>query len=99
MNLTNALGTVTSILGILTLAMEKGLGCTSTGDLAAKCTSTLLPAQYMLYATVAFGALTLLGKALRPGGFVSSMLGSTAVVVPADKSAPGVVTKAQVASK
>ena len=45
-----------------------------------------------------FGGVALATKAVRPGGFLNSMFGSTAVVVPESKSGPGVVTKSQVAS-
>lgn len=99
MKWTNALGTVTSVLTIITAIMSQLLHCTSTGDLAATCTGDILPAAYMVYASAVFGVLTLILKAVRPGGMLASMFGQTAVVVPDGKNAPGVVTPAQVASK
>lgn len=99
MKFTNLLSTVTAVLTVITGIMSQLLHCTSTGDMAATCTGDLLPAKYMVIASMVFGALTLALKAVRPGGILNSMFGETAVVVPAAKSAPGVVTKAQVASK
>lgn len=99
MKWTNLASTITAILTVITGIMSQLLHCTSTGDLAATCTGDLLPAAYMIYASTAFGVLTLILKSLRPGGILASMFGQTVVVVPDAKAAPGVVTPAQVASK
>lgn len=99
MKFTNLASTITAILTIVTGIMSQLLHCTSTGDLAATCTGDLLPAAYMVYASAVFGLITLVLKALRPGGVLASLFGQTAVVVPADKAKPGVVTPAQVASQ
>ena len=99
MKWTNALGTITAVLTLLLGAMTQLFNCNSTGDLTAVCTGTILPAQYMGYAAIVFGVLTLVLKAVRPGGFLSSMFGQTAVVVPEANSAPGVVTPSQVAAQ
>lgn len=99
MKWTNALGTITAVLTIITGIMSQLLHCTSTGDLAATCTGDILPAKYMVYASAAFGIITLVLKLLRPGGPLASLFGQTAVVVPEAKNAPGVVTPAQVAAK
>ena len=99
MKFTNLASTITAVLTILTGIMSQLLHCTSTGDLASVCTGDILPASYMLIASSVFGMMTLVLKAMRPGGMQASLFGQTAVVVPDMKSAPGVVTKAQVASK
>lgn len=98
MKWTNALGTITAVLTLVAAIMSQLLHCTSTGDLAAICTGDIIPAAYMVYASAAFGVITLILKALRPGGPLASLFGPTAVVVPDAKSAPGVVTPTQVAS-
>jgi hypothetical protein len=99
MNLTNLFGTVTAILTIVSGIMTQLLGCVTDAAGVTVCTSTLLPAKYTVIAAGAFGILTLILKAMRPGGFLHSLFGPTAVVVPPDKSGPGVVTPAQVAAK
>lgn len=88
MKFTNLASTITSILTILSGLMVQLLHCTSTGDLAAVCTGDILPAQYMGYATIFFGGVTLLLKFLRPGPTAASLFGQTAVVT----STPGVGT-------
>lgn len=99
MNLTNLFGTVTAVLSILTGIMTQLLGCAADATGAIVCTSTLLPAKYMMIAAGVFGVLTMIAKLMRPGGALHSLFGPTAVVVPEDKSAPGVVTPSQVSSK
>lgn len=96
----NLLSTISLVLTALTGLMAKLLNCTSTGDLTATCTGNdLIPAAYMGYAAVVFAILTLALKAVRPGGFINSWFGQTAVVVPDNKAKPGVVTKSQVMSQ
>jgi len=99
MKFTNLASTITAVLTVLTGIMSQLLHCTSTGDLAATCTGDLIPAKYMVIASVVFGILTLILKALRPGGMLASLFGETAVVVPPAKAGPGVVTPSQVASQ
>jgi hypothetical protein len=99
MKWTNALGTISAVLSFISLAMIQLLHCSSTGDLTAKCETDLIPAPWLAYTSMFFLAVTLALKAVRPGGFIASMFGQTAVVVPDSKSGPGVVTKAQVAAK
>jgi hypothetical protein len=99
MKFTNLASTITAILTILTGIMSQLLSCTSTGDLTATCTGTILPAKYMVIASAVFGILTLALKAFRPGGPFASLFGETVVVVPEAANAPGVVTPSQVASK
>lgn len=99
MNWTNPLGTITSILTVVSGVMSQVLGCTpGAGDLAATCTASWL-GSYSAIAALAFGVITLALKTMRPGGFIHSWFGSTAVVVPIDKAGPGTVTKAQVQSQ
>lgn len=96
----NILSTVSLVLTALTGIMAKLLGCSDTGNLTATCTGGgLLPAAYVGTAAVIFSILSLFAISTRPGGFIASMFGVTVVVVPESKSAPGVVTPAQVASK
>lgn len=99
MKWTNALGTVTAVLTLLMGLMTQLFNCSSTGDLTATCTGTILPAQYMGYAAVVFGILTLVLKFIRPGGPLASLFGPTAVVVPDAKSGAGTVTPSQVAAQ
>lgn len=96
MNLTNLFGTITAILTIVSGIMTQLLGCVTDAAGVTVCTSTLLPAKYTVIAAGVFGILTLILKAMRPGGFLHSLFGQTAVVVPETKAAPGVVTKSQV---
>lgn len=99
MKWTNLASTITALLTVLTGIMSQLLQCTSTGDLAATCTGDILPAKYMVIASSVFGVLTLVLKAFRPGGFLNSMFGQTAVVVPESKAGVGSVTPSQVAAK
>ena len=94
MNLTNLFGTITAILTILSGIMTQLLGCVTDAAGITTCTSTLLPAKYMVIAAGVFGVLTLILKAMRPGGVLHSLFGQTAVVV--DKAGVGTVTPAQV---
>ncbi len=99
MNWTNALGTITAILTMVAGVMTQVLGCSATDAGAAACTSTILPSAYMVWAAMAFGALTFILKLLRPGGPLRSLFGTTAVVVPDSSShaGAGTVSPAQVA--
>ncbi|CAB5079533.1 hypothetical protein UFOVP143_10 [uncultured Caudovirales phage] len=97
MKWTNALGTITAVITLLLGAMTSLLHCSSVGGLQATCTGDILPAAYMGYAGIAFGLLTLVLKAVRPGGFLASLFGQTAVV--SATPSVGTVTPAQVASK
>lgn len=96
---TNLFGTVGTLLSGLTLWLAKE-GCISTGDFAATCAISWLPANWMPYATGLFLVLTVIGKLTRPGGLLRSLLGGTAVVVPdtSSKSGMGTVTPQQVAA-
>lgn len=99
-NLTNAFGTISAISGTITAALMK-LGCTpGATDFAATCTIPWIPVQYTAYVAILFGALTVIGKLTRPGGFLHSLFGGTAVIVPetSPKSVAGTVTPEQVAT-
>jgi hypothetical protein len=98
---TNASGTIGMFLLMLSEVMQKFLGCKEGADLLhATCeNASFLPPEYVAYAGLVFGVAMFVGKLLRPGPKLRSFLGPTAVVVPEDKSAPGVVTPSQVASK
>lgn len=99
MNATNAFGTITAVLTLLIGVMTQLLGCSAASDgISATCTSTILPASYMVWAAMAFGILTLVLKLIRPGGPLRSLFGSTAVVVPENKAGPGTVSPSQVAA-
>jgi hypothetical protein len=91
---TNILGTITAILTILTGLMTQILGCAVDAAGATVCTGSVLPAKYMAIASAIFGLLTMVAKAARPGGWLHSFFGETAVVV--DKPGVGTVTPAQV---
>lgn len=79
---TNVMGSLAAIDLFLLSAMEQILGCKATSGFDAVCSSTALPAQWMLWAGFAFGGLTIIGKLFRPGGPAKSLFGSTAVIVP-----------------
>lgn len=101
MNWTNILGTITTICTLLAGAMAQVFGCSvADGAIVGQCTSTMLPAKYMFFVACAFGVITLISKAIRPGGPLRGLFGSTAVVVPetSKNSGPGTVTPAQVAA-
>lgn len=98
MNFTNLFGTVTAILTVLSTVAASVLKCEAVGDAAAVCSASFLSPTVAAWAAAGFGILTLVLKMLRPGGILHSLFGQTAVVVSADKSAPGVVTKEQVAA-
>ena len=98
-NLTNAFGTVTGILTAIS-AFLVSIGCApGASDFAATCAVPWLPPGWMPILAGVFGVLTLIGKAVRPGGFLHSMFGGTAVIVPASQSGVGTVTPNQVASQ
>jgi hypothetical protein len=98
-NLTNAMGTITGILTALS-AFLVSIGCApGKVDFAATCSVPWLPPTWMPILAGIFGVITIALKLMRPGGVLHSMFGTTAVVVSDAKSAPGVVTKAQVDSK
>lgn len=95
-NLTNAFGTITAVLTALTAFMAS-IGCVpGQSDFAATCTIPWLPTTWAPIAAGVFGVLTLFGKLMRPGGFLHSLFGGTAVIVPADKAGVGTVTPEQV---
>jgi hypothetical protein len=97
--LTNSLGTITGILTALSAFMVS-IGCApGATDFAATCAVPWLPPAWMPILAGVFGVLTLLGKMLRPGGFLHSMFGGTAVIVPPMAAGPGTVTPNQVASE
>jgi hypothetical protein len=99
MKWTNAISTVSAILSFISLAMIQVLHCNTVADFVAKCETDIIPQAYLAYTSMFFLGVTLLLKALRPGGWVYGWFAPTAVVVPESKAAPGVVTPAQVASK
>jgi len=97
-NLTNAFGTITGILTAISAFMVS-IGCApGATDFAATCAVPWLPPSWMPILAGVFGVLTLFGKAVRPGGFLHSMFGGTAVIVGANdpKSGVGTVTPEQV---
>jgi hypothetical protein len=99
MSFTNAFGTVTAVLTALS-AFLVSIGCAAGAtDFSATCAVPWLPPTWMPILAGIFGTLTFVLKLARPGGALASLFGRTAVIVPEAKSAPGVVTKAQVASK
>jgi hypothetical protein len=97
-NLTNAFGTITGILTAIS-AFLISIGCApGATDFAATCAVPWLPPSWMPILAGVFGALTLFGKAVRPGGFLHSMFGGTAVInnqLPPGEGA-GTVTSADV---
>jgi hypothetical protein len=98
-SITNSLGTITGILTALS-AFLVSIGCSpGATDFAATCAVPWLPPSWMPILAGFFGVLTLIGKLLRPGGFLHSMFGGTAVIVPdtSPKSGIGTVTPEQVA--
>lgn len=100
-NLTNILGTITAICTMLTGIMAQLFGCTAAdGAITGTCTSTMFSPKYMLWISIAFGIITLVSKAIRPGGPLRGLFGTTAVVVSEDSkhSVAGTVTPAQVAT-
>lgn len=97
---TNIFGTVTAILAVISGIMSTVLGCTQDAvTQITTCAVEWLPPQYAVIASAIFGGLSLISKAMRPGGFLHSMFGTTAVVVPSENkhSTAGTVTPAQVA--
>ena len=96
MNFANAAGSITAILTLLTGLMAQLLNCKALADMVARCETDILPAKYVVATSMVFAIATLLLKSIRPGGLLASWFGQTAVVVPAIKSGPGTVTKAQV---
>lgn len=96
---TNAASTVAAFLMVVSGVMTQVLGCQMEGDATATCGAAFLPPKYAAMAAMFFAATTLILKLVRPGGALASLFGPTAVVVPETKAGPGVVTRAQVASK
>lgn len=97
--LTNAFGSLTAILAVISGIMTQVLQCVpGAGDLTAVCTAPWL-GQYAGVAALVFGGIALVQKLMRPGGILRSLFGTTAVVVPASspKSVAGTVTPEQVA--
>ena len=100
-NITNPLGSIASLSAIIAFIqqmMASVLGCATsvTADIGAACTASWLDPKWALIAGGVFGAFTMIGKLTRPGGFFSSVFGSTAVIVPAAKAGVGTVTEKQV---
>lgn len=96
---TNLLGTITAVVAALT-GILSSIGCApGATDFAATCSIPWLPSAWLPIAGMIFGALVLVGKWLRPGGFLHSFFGGTAVVVPetSPQSGVGTVTPEQVA--
>lgn len=95
---TNALGSISAILAVISGIMTEVLSCHGEDILTATCSAPWLDPKYAAIAAGIFGAIALFSKAMRPGGFLRSILGSTAVVVPetSSKSGPGTVTPEQV---
>lgn len=91
---TNLFGTLGSVLAAITIWLGEQ-GCFSTGDFAATCSINWLPTSLMPWLSGLFIALTMIGKLTRPGGFLHSVFGGTAVITP--KAGVGTVTPAQVA--
>lgn len=99
----NAIRSILGILATISAAMAAIGGCVAdnpatpiVGD--AVCTAHWIPPDYAAGAAVAFSGIALIMKALRPGGVLGGLFGSTAVVVSPEKAGPGTVTKAQVNS-
>lgn len=104
-NLTNAVGTLVAIMSFLT-GLLTSLGCAPGGsDFAATCSIPWLPEQWLGYVTIAaggiFGLSSILLKLSRPGGWLHSLFGSTAVVLSDSNpnSGPGTATPEHVAAK
>jgi len=95
---TNLFGTLATVLSGATIWLGQN-GCLSTGELTATCSISWLPVTWMPYISGLFIVLTAIGKLTRPGGFLRSVFGGTAVVVPdtSSHSVSGTVTPAQVA--
>jgi hypothetical protein len=96
---TNALGTVTAVVAFLT-GLLSSLGCApGATEFASTCAIPWLPQNWLPYAGMVFGVLVLVGKWVRPGGWIHSFFGGTAVIVPDTdpKSGAGTVTPEQVA--
>ncbi len=97
---TNLLGTVTAVLAVVLGFMTQVMGCAAVdGTMQATCTASWIPASWVAIVSGAFGVLSLLAKSARPGGFIHSWFGPTAVVVkPASSHAgAGTVSPAEVA--
>lgn len=95
---TNLFGTITAVLTVVTGILQK-LGCVAgADDFVATCNVPFLPVSWMPWLAMGFGALTFIGKISRPGGWLASLFGSTAVIVPetSPKSVSGTVTPEQV---
>lgn len=104
--LTNILGTVTAILAMSLGGLEKA-GCVpGPGDFEAACKlpdflMAFIPVSWIPILAGITGALAFAAKLTRPGTWLGSLFGGTAVIVPAasSQSGPGTVTPTQVASK
>ena len=97
--LTNTLGTVTAVLAFLGGLMAS-LGCAPGAvDFSATCNIPWLPEQWLPYAAGLTGLIAFASKIIRPGGWLRSLFGGTAVIVPEDSpnSGPGTATPADVA--
>lgn len=98
--ITNALGSISAILAVVSGIMAEVLNCKGEDIITATCSASWLDPKYAAIAAAIFGGIALFSKAMRPGGLLRSIFGSTAVVVPEDSkhSVAGTVTPAQVAA-
>jgi hypothetical protein len=96
MSKTNLITTLLFVASAVMAIMTQLLGCTTDAAGASTCSASWLTPQLAVIATGVFSVLGLLSKMFRPGGALSGLFGSTAVVVPEDKAGVGTVTKSQV---
>lgn len=95
---TNTMGTITAVLGMVA-GLLHSLGCDPGAvDFSATCAIPWLPAQWLPYAVGFTGLVAFASKLFRPGGFLRSLFGGTAVIVPPAEAKAGVVTPTQVAA-
>lgn len=100
-NLTNAFGTVTAVLAML-MGFLTSIGCAPGAvDFSATCSIPWLPEQWLPYAGGLTGIVAFIMKLSRPGGWLHSLFGSTAVMLPENhpNSGPGTATPEHVAAK
>lgn len=95
--ITNSMGTITAVLAMIT-SLLASLGCTPGAvDFAATCNIPWLPANYVVYAVGLTGLVAFASKLFRPGGFLHSLFGGTAVIVAPKDNVVGTVTPSDVA--
>ena len=92
----NAIRTILVALTAAAALMSSILNCATDVAGATVCSASWLPPQFAGYAIMAFSAIGLALKALRPGGILAGLFGQTAVVSPTGD--PGTVTQTQVNS-